>query len=569
MFESKLRVVSIGVAAENKALDSHQIPIYPVEMMPAGDGEIRETLEETELSGVDKAGVEYTAKINTSSTLTATWLPWGSNRATSPDIRRGEQLLIWQYADVDKYYWTTMGLDDDLRRLETVIYAWSATKDEAVALDLAENMYSLEVSTHGSHITLHTTKANGEPFEYTLQLNTKTGKFFITDDVGNTVTLDSAKTAIQAINKDMTEVTLNKTSLFGYAKKQVRTRSDDVLQASSGGNMTLFCEGDLNQYVGGNWNVMVEGNKTEVVMGLGGQYHVGGHTTFSDGMVAMDGVGVNFQAGMAGPVDPGAIQDGKKVPIGSSPSSDSAGGNGDGGTGDPGDGSSASAPLTPEYGIKSTEAVRQKAGRFAALDEPGEIGSTPSFYSDDVKPAGYTGEPVSVSTLSSTEKPTGTVEQTTEVGVKVDYTKLLGATTFTIGDLSAQATFPHKIVEQGGLTPQDIVWNLEALATAILQPLQDEYGLFDVNSAFRVGSGSSQHHKGQAVDIQNGEWSPAKYLEVAEWIAANLPCDQLIFEHGNSIWLHISFDPTKVTQRGELLTMLDGNYEAGLKNYYA
>lgn len=111
--------------------------------------------------------------------------------------------------------------------------------------------------------------------------------------------------------------------------------------------------------------------------------------------------------------------------------------------------------------------------------------------------------------------------------------------------------------------------NLEHLAEKILQPTADQFGDFTVNSGYRVGNGASQHTRGQAADIQGAGWSSQKYMEVAEWIAENLPCDQLIFEHGNSIWLHISFDPIKTHQRGQLLTMLNGKYTPGLTNYYA
>lgn len=177
----------------------------------------------------------------------------------------------------------------------------------------------------------------------------------MTDQVGNTVTLDSAKTKIQAINKDMTEVTLEKTRMYGYAKDKVRVRSDDVMQASSGGDMLHYVEGNLNQFVGGDWNVLCNGNKTEVVLGEAGHYHAGGHTVLSDGAVAMDGVGVNFQAGMAPVVDTGAIQDGTKGPEPTPVAIVRP---------DP-------VPLSKEYGIKATATLRQSAGRFAVLDEEG------------------------------------------------------------------------------------------------------------------------------------------------------------------------------------------------------
>jgi hypothetical protein len=561
MFESKLRVVSIGVAAENKALNSNKIPIWPVEMMPAGDGEIREILTETELSGVDKNNVEYTAKINSSSTLTASWLPHGTNRVTSPDIRRGEQVLIWQYADVDMYYWTPMGLDDDLRRLETVIYAWSATKDEAVELDLASNMYTLEVSTHGKHITLHTTMADGEPFEYTFQLDTKNGKFFITDQVGNTLTLDSAKTQITAINKDLTEVTLIKTTMYGYAKDEIKVKTDDYLQATAGGDITAVAggsmhvtvDGDFNQHVKGSYNLTVDGAENKNVGGGGTLQYGAAMTVLAGGPIALDGAGVDMMSGLAGPASP------------TPPAPPKDGG----GAPDPVPEGGGPEGLPEEYSVENTAAVREKAGRFAALDEQSEVSSTPAVYPEDTKPADFDGAAKTTSDLTDTETPTPSVSCSTVIGNAIDYDMMLGETGYTIGDLSAYALFPHRIAPQGGLSSHDIVCNLQALAENILVPLAAQYPGFRINSAFRKGSGRSQHNSGQGTDIQNDAWTPAKYMEVAEWIAANLPCDQLIFEHGNSIWLHISFDPTKTSQRGQLLTMLNGNYEPGLVNYYA
>lgn len=143
---------------------------------------------------------------------------------------------------------------------------------------------------------------------------------------------------------------------------------------------------------------------------------------------------------------------------------------------------------------------------------------------------------------------------------------------YTIKDLSIGTIFPHNIVAQNGLSVPDILGNMQALARNILEPLRVRYPGFRINSAFRKGTGTSQHNKGMAVDIQWPGLSPAGYSPIAEWITQNLPIDQLIFEHGASIWLHISYNRTLPNQRGQLLTYYPKEapaYKPGLRNYYA
>jgi hypothetical protein len=72
-----------------------------------------------------------------------------------------------------------------------------------------------------------------------------------------------------------------------------------------------------------------------------------------------------------------------------------------------------------------------------------------------------------------------------------------------------------------------------------------------------------------AVDIQEPTWTNKKLFEVAQWALKNLPVDQLIYEHGRyNCWLHLSFDRTKTTQRGQPLTMYRNKFEPGLRLYY-
>lgn len=153
----------------------------------------------------------------------------------------------------------------------------------------------------------------------------------------------------------------------------------------------------------------------------------------------------------------------------------------------------------------------------------------------------------------------------------VDYTADL-TQNYKVRSLSIDPIFKHKIRAQHGLSTDDIVCNLKNTASNLLEPIRAQYPRVRVNSAFRgtpsiVGK-VSQHEIGEAVDIQVPGFTPSQYLDLAKWIAENTSFDQLIFEHGNSIWLHIS---TKRNggNRKQKLTMYKGKYESGIKSYYS
>ena len=121
--------------------------------------------------------------------------------------------------------------------------------------------------------------------------------------------------------------------------------------------------------------------------------------------------------------------------------------------------------------------------------------------------------------------------------------------------------------------------NALALFENVVQPVRDHFGPTIITSGYRSpelneaigGSSTSQHSKGEAVDLEVMGTSTA---EVCEWIAANCEFDQLIlefFEPGdvNSGWVHVSYTRSG-ENRGETLTAskVDGRtqYAYGL-NY--
>lgn len=155
-------------------------------------------------------------------------------------------------------------------------------------------------------------------------------------------------------------------------------------------------------------------------------------------------------------------------------------------------------------------------------------------------------------------------------GVGVDYNAKISPN-YRLKDLSIACTFAHKIKSQYGLDEEDIVCNLQNVAINILEPLRVQFPNLKINSGFRgkpsVPGGISQHEKGEAVDVQFSGFSPKDYLKAAKWVKKNIPYDQFIFEHGNSIWFHLSCKKSG-SQRNQELTMLKGKYEPGIKLYY-
>jgi hypothetical protein len=222
---SKFHFYSYGKVAANKALDSIRIEFWPAEVSTGADGEITDDVQTYEAEGEDSLGGKFKLKADTTITLSATWLPFGnSNRFLPPDVRRGEPVMVFQFADdTDNLYWTDIG-DISLRRLETMILAISGCPDEDVK-PTAENTYFLELSSHKKAITLHTSQANGEAYSYDFQINGGDGNVVIKDNIGNYISMDSKENHLEMKNADGSIVEITKTKMRLFAADEISMES--------------------------------------------------------------------------------------------------------------------------------------------------------------------------------------------------------------------------------------------------------------------------------------------------------------------------------------------------------
>lgn len=207
---SQFQFYSIGIVAANKPLKSRHIEVTPMEDSPMLDGEITDNQDKYESKGSNSEGQAFEVSLKTTASIRALWVPFGdTNRKTAPDVRRGERVAIYRFGDADEYFWTTMTHHEKIRRLETVVYAFSNNSKENIEND-SSSTYYFEISTHTKLITFHTAKNDGEFCSYNFQVNTKLGNFTFEDDIGNFIFLDSKEKQIKMKNIDDSFVDINR-----------------------------------------------------------------------------------------------------------------------------------------------------------------------------------------------------------------------------------------------------------------------------------------------------------------------------------------------------------------------
>ena len=133
----------------------------------------------------------------------------------------------------------------------------------------------------------------------------------------------------------------------------------------------------------------------------------------------------------------------------------------------------------------------------------------------------------------------------------------------SLGEFTRSQTAKRKGIDN---TPKEE--HLEAaklLAENIFQPIRECFATpIFISSGYRSdalneaigGSKTSQHSKGEAIDIDMDHRNGPENEEIFHYISANLPFDQLIWQFGTDErpdWVHVSYN-SDGEQRGQILT---------------
>ncbi len=135
---------------------------------------------------------------------------------------------------------------------------------------------------------------------------------------------------------------------------------------------------------------------------------------------------------------------------------------------------------------------------------------------------------------------------------------------FSLGEMLRSQTAIRRGIDNA--PPPEVVANLRALCTELLQPLRDAVGPLQVTSGYRcrdlnvaIGAAkSSAHQEGSAADVVPLAVSIRDALERARDLG--VPFDQLIYE---GTWLHVGRRKAGIAEpRGQVLMMFSGRYLA-------
>jgi hypothetical protein len=146
------------------------------------------------------------------------------------------------------------------------------------------------------------------------------------------------------------------------------------------------------------------------------------------------------------------------------------------------------------------------------------------------------------------------------------------------GGFRTEALSLPGISGKANITGDEIICNLQAIATNLLDPLMDQFNggnRIPLNAAFRMPGRKrmeGQHGMGMAVDLQQFPgFNHQMAYDIAKWIIENLPFDQLLLEKiGVNPWIHVSYNrngnrPPSATNKIGVLYPVTNTFSSGLK----
>lgn len=268
--ESLLKIYSMGVVAADRKPNSSKIEVRPVEQIFMDSVSVDDGMAEVEIKHASSNG-EDIVKLKIGKSVPALWWKFNSNRVSPPDVKKGDQVIIYRMGETDLYFWVDLN-NMNVKDVENVYYAWAADKNNRMADDLS-NAWMFNVDTVNGTFTFRTSKSNGEKYAYMIQGNCRTGSLNVKDDIKNGFYLNSEESDVGMYNSYLSKVNINKEECFIHAVKRVKVTTDELemiykTKKETGDTSTVTVPkqthvGDVtidgDEHITGNWTLDGDG----------------------------------------------------------------------------------------------------------------------------------------------------------------------------------------------------------------------------------------------------------------------------------------------------------------------
>jgi hypothetical protein len=275
--QGEMKYISMGVVAMNKQRGTDMVDVWPIGIISELDDELTNATQDFNVKGLDDNGKTVVFKVTRGATIPCKWRgDRDTNRVTSPDVRRGERVKIYQLGDSEQYFWETEGRDSNLRRLETVVYRYSAlpTNEDAELDD--NNSYFHEINTHDGFLLWKTSQANSEKALWTIMADAAKGIYILEDEKGNHFYIDSVNTDIKMRNANDAFVQL--------IKDVINIKAPDTLNIDAP-NINVNSE-KTNWNNSGAWKI--SNGSTEINTSGTAKYTAGGQTIIKGSQIMLN-----------------------------------------------------------------------------------------------------------------------------------------------------------------------------------------------------------------------------------------------------------------------------------------
>ena len=186
--KTQIDFYSYGIVGEDKQPNSPWIEAIPIEINFSKPTDVQATEHSTDRTFTSANATDHVTSTE-GNTIPAKWWKFNSYQVTPPDVKKGDEIIIYRLGETDIYFWEDLN-SANVKTTVNVIYAFPADGENQMMDDLS-NAYVLQVSSVEKMIQIRTSMANGEGAAFNFQFNLRDGTHQCTDQKGNKYWINS------------------------------------------------------------------------------------------------------------------------------------------------------------------------------------------------------------------------------------------------------------------------------------------------------------------------------------------------------------------------------------------